>query len=71
MEAAGNKDTAIWYYYKAAIQSAAGETESALESLDSSLELGFRDFAVLQASPYFARLRDDSRYQSLLAHYQE
>lgn len=69
MTEVGGKTTAIWYFYAAAIDAAAGHTEQALDTLGKSLDAGFRDFAVLDASPYFANLRQEPRYQALLARY--
>jgi hypothetical protein len=61
--------TAITQYYRASIQAAAAEPEQALEALKSSLELGFRDFAALEASKYFEALRSDPRYGMLISRY--
>jgi len=57
------------FYYRAAIHAAAGRSDQALEQLEGAFERGFRDFAVLEASPYFAQLRADPRFGALLARY--
>ena len=57
------------FYYRAAIHAAAGRADQALEQLEGAFERGFRDFAVLEASPYFGQLRDDPRFGQLLAEY--
>ncbi len=65
------RDTAIGHYYRAAILSAAGDTDEAMEALEHTLERGFRDFVNLEASPYFATLRDDPRYRELIGRYRK
>jgi adenylate cyclase len=65
------RDTVMVAYYRATILAAAGDADAALEALEYTLEKGFRDFVTLEASPYFAALRDDSRYQDLVDRYQE
>ncbi len=61
--------TAINYFYLAAIHADAGSSDKAHEALEHAFELDYRDFAALDASPYFASLRDDPRYQELLRRY--
>ena len=48
-----------------------GELDTALEAVEDLLEMGFRDFVTLEASPYFAELRNDSRFQDLIDRYQD
>ena len=64
-------DTAIMHFYLAAIHAAAGDFDQALEALEGAFERGFRDFVALDASPYFASLRDDPRYRDLLRRYRD
>jgi predicted Zn-dependent protease len=64
------RDTVMVRYYRAAILAASGETDEALATLASVLEKGFRDFVTLEASPYFASLRENPRYQELIGRYQ-
>ncbi|MFY9733417.1 MAG: protein kinase [Candidatus Acidiferrales bacterium] len=65
------KNTTIDQYWLAAIYSAKGDKDKSLAALQQALQTGFRDFAVLDASPYFANLRSDPRYQKLVAQYRK
>ncbi len=65
------KNTTIDQYWLAAIYSAKGDKYKSLAALQQALQTGFRDFAVLDASPYFANLRSDPRYQKLIAQYRK
>ncbi|MGB9244320.1 MAG: protein kinase [Candidatus Acidiferrales bacterium] len=65
------KKTTIDQYWLAAIYSAKGDKDKSLAALQQALQTGFRDFAVLDASPYFANLRSDPRYQKLVAQYRK
>jgi TolB-like protein len=47
----------------------AGEADRAFEQLDSALASGYRDVAELHSSPYFASLRRDPRFATVLAKY--
>jgi tetratricopeptide (TPR) repeat protein len=83
--AQGNYDQAIQYlsarsltnkttmdqYWLAAIYSAKGDKDKSVAAMQQALQTGFRDFAVLDASPYFANLRSDPRYQKLIAQYRK
>ena len=83
--ARGNYDQALQYlakrsdlqkttmdqYWLAAVYSAKGDNNKSLEFLSRALQTGFRDFAALDVSPYFANLRSDPRYQKLLAPYRK
>jgi TolB-like protein/Tfp pilus assembly protein PilF/predicted Ser/Thr protein kinase len=64
-----SKNTAINLYWLSAANAAKGDKEKALATLKLSLDKGYRDFVALDASPYFASLRSDPRYQELLRHY--
>jgi serine/threonine protein kinase/Flp pilus assembly protein TadD len=66
---AGEKKIALNEYWLAAIYSAKGEKENALAAINEAFQLGFRDFSVLNSSPYFANLRPDPRFQSLIQQY--
>jgi serine/threonine protein kinase/Tfp pilus assembly protein PilF len=66
-----NGTTTMDRYWRAAAYSAKGDTSKAIENLDLALKSGFRDFAALDASPYFANLRSDPRYQKLVAQYRK
>jgi serine/threonine protein kinase/Tfp pilus assembly protein PilF len=83
--AQGNYDAAIRYlgksdvgtksvinvYWFSAIYAAKGDNDKALASLQKAFNLGFGDFAALDASPYFKHLRDDPRYQKLIEQYRK
>jgi eukaryotic-like serine/threonine-protein kinase len=67
---AGRKIAIDWYWFSA-IYSAKGDKEKALAAMREALELGFRDFAAIDASPYFASVRSDPRFQRLLQQYRK
>jgi serine/threonine protein kinase/Tfp pilus assembly protein PilF len=62
---------AINLYWLSAAYATHGDTEKALDSLQKSLAAGYGDFAALDASPYFAQLRPDARYQRLIQTYRK
>jgi len=63
--------TALAYYWMSAAYAGKGDKEKALASLQESFKLGFGDFAALDASPYFASLREDPRYKQLVQQYRK
>ena len=63
--------TTMEQYWRAAIYSAKGDKDKSFAFMQEALQTGFRDFAVLDASPYFANLRSDPRYQKLVAQYRK
>ena len=63
--------TALAYYWMSAAYAGKGDKEKALASLQESFKLGFGDFAALDASPYFASLREDPRYKQLVLQYRK
>ncbi|MGH9747128.1 MAG: protein kinase domain-containing protein [Candidatus Acidiferrales bacterium] len=65
------RKTAMDQYWIGAIYSAKGDKDKSFAAIQEALRLGFRDFAVLDSSPYFANLRSDPRYQKLLAQYRK
>jgi non-specific serine/threonine protein kinase len=65
------RDTVMTNYYRAAAQAASGATDAALATLRHTLDQGYRDFVNLEASPYFASLRKDPRYQDLIRSYKD
>ncbi|MGA8145677.1 MAG: protein kinase [Candidatus Acidiferrales bacterium] len=83
--ARGNYDQALQYlasrtdllkttmdqYWLAAVYSAKGDNNKAFDALSRALQTGFRDFGVLDSSPYFANLRADPRFQKLLQQYRK
>lgn len=66
----GVKSTLNQYWFSA-VYAAKGDNDRALASLESAFELGFGDFAALDASPHFKHLRDDPRYQKLVEQYRK
>jgi tetratricopeptide (TPR) repeat protein len=61
----------INYFWLSAAYAAHGEKEKGLATLQKAFEAGFRDFAALDASPYFSSLRTDPRYQQLAQRYRK
>ncbi|HME13420.1 MAG TPA: protein kinase [Candidatus Acidoferrum sp.] len=68
---ATTQPTGINYYWLAAAYSARGNKEQALSTMQRAFDMGFRDFAALEASPYFAPLRSDARFQRMMARYRK
>jgi hypothetical protein len=48
-----------------------GDNEKALATLQEALTAGYRDFAAIDASPYFSSLRSDPRFQRLIGRYRK
>jgi adenylate cyclase len=65
------RPSGIDYFWLAAAYAAHGDKEKALATLQKTFELGFRDFAVLDSSPYFASLRTDPRFKHLTERYRK
>jgi hypothetical protein len=59
------------YFLSAAYAGKGDKKEKALASLQKTLSLGYRYFAVIDASPHFASLRSDPRFQQLIRRYQQ
>jgi eukaryotic-like serine/threonine-protein kinase len=55
-------------YWLSSFYAGNGDKEKALSALQKSLDLGFRDFAAVDAEPAFSSLRSDSRFQQILHH---
>ena len=62
---------AINYFYLSAAYAAHGDKEKALATLQKAFEAGFHDFVALDASPYFASLRGDPRFQQMTQRYRK
>jgi hypothetical protein len=62
----GVPKTAIHLYWLSSFYAGSGDKVKALTTLQKSLDLGFRDFAAVNANPAFSSLRDDPRFQQLL-----
>ncbi len=56
-------------YWLSTYYAGAGDKQQALARLQKSFELGFRDFAALDAMPAFSALRNEPRFQQLLRQY--
>jgi eukaryotic-like serine/threonine-protein kinase len=62
---------AIGSYYLSAVYAAKGDKEKALAALQKTFNQGYRDFAAIDASPYFASLRSDPRFKQLINRYRQ
>jgi non-specific serine/threonine protein kinase len=62
---------AINYYWLASAYAARGNNEQALSTMQRAFDTGFSDFKALDASPYFAGLRRDARFQKLTQRYRK
>ena len=60
---------AIVLFLLSSAYAAQGDKEKALAALQKAFTAGYRDFAAIDASPYFFSLRTDSRFQQLTQHY--
>ena len=67
----GEPKQAINSYFLTAAYAAKGDKEKAFASLEATFKLGYRDFASLEGSPYFASLRSDPRFQQLINKYRQ
>jgi tetratricopeptide (TPR) repeat protein len=63
----GTSKSSINTYWLSSYYAGKGEKEKALATLRESFDLGFRDFAALNANPAFSSLRSDSRFIALIA----
>jgi TolB-like protein len=68
-QSSAQRHTAIVAFTGSSIYAARGENDKALAELKESFEKGYRDFAAVDASPYFSALRSDPRYQHLIQQY--
>jgi len=67
----GEPKEAINSYFLSAAYAGKGDKEKALATLQRTLNFGYRDFAAINASPYFASLRADPRFRELIRRYQQ
>jgi len=65
------RPSGINYFWLSAAYAARGDREKALATLQKALATGFRDFAALDASPYFSSLRADPYFQQLIQRYRK
>jgi TolB-like protein/Tfp pilus assembly protein PilF len=62
----GAPKTATEFYWLSSFYAGNGDKEKALAALQKSLDLGFRDYAAIDANPAFSSLRNDPRFKPLL-----
>jgi TolB-like protein len=67
----GETKDAIHSYFLSAAYAARGDKGKALTSLQKAFSLGYRDFAAIDASPYFSALRTDPSFQQLTQRYRK
>jgi adenylate cyclase len=67
----GMRPVGIYHFWLAAAYAARGDKQKALVSLQDAFEMGFRDLPALDASPYFASLRTDARFQQITQRYRK
>jgi tetratricopeptide (TPR) repeat protein len=62
-------NAAINLFWRGAVYAAPGDSEKALATMQKTFQAGFRDFAAIDSSPYFAQVRSDQRFQKLMERY--
>jgi tetratricopeptide (TPR) repeat protein len=67
----GEPKEAIGAYFLSAAYAAKGDKVKALAALQRTFNLGYRDFAAIDASPYFTSMRADPRFQQIIRRYQQ
>jgi serine/threonine protein kinase/Tfp pilus assembly protein PilF len=67
----GEPKEAVNAYLLSAAYAAKGDKEKALAELQKTFNFGYRDFAAIEKSPYFASLRSDPRFQQLVRQYHQ
>jgi len=67
----GQANNAIGCYFLSAAYAAKGDKQKSLVTLQKTFNLGYRDFAAIDASPYFASLRSDPQFQQLVRRYKQ
>jgi non-specific serine/threonine protein kinase len=70
LDAEGNK-TVLYFYYSALIRAQQEDKKAALEALQAAFDIGFRDFVVLEYTPYLEELREDPEYRQLVQSYRD
>ena len=63
------KGNAIGFYWLSAGYAGKGDKDQSLATLQKSFAAGFRDFAAIDAAPYFSSLRTDPRFEKLIRQY--
>jgi cytochrome c-type biogenesis protein CcmH/NrfG len=64
-----DRSPSVRLFWLSAAYAVHGDKEKALETLQRAFTAGYRDFAALDASPYFASLRSHPRFQQLVQRY--
>jgi len=67
----GAQPAGINYFWISAAYAARGDKEKSLANLQTAFEHGFRDVGALDASPYFASLRGNPRYEETVRRYRK
>lgn len=62
---------AVYLFVLSSIYAGRGDKEKALAELQKAFAAGYRDFAAIDASPYFSALRSDHRFQQLIQRYRK
>jgi predicted Zn-dependent protease len=65
------RSSAIYAFWLSSAYAARGDKEKALATLQEAFTAGYRDFAAIDASPYFSGLRADPRFQQLVERYRK
>jgi serine/threonine protein kinase/Flp pilus assembly protein TadD len=65
------KPSGITLFWLGATYAARGDKEKALSTMQKAFDHGFKDFAAIDNSPYFASLLADPRFQKLMQHYRK
>ncbi|HEY4932324.1 MAG TPA: protein kinase [Terriglobales bacterium] len=67
----GAEKQALNSYWLSEAYAAKGDNAKALATLQKTLDMGFRDFAAIDASPYFSTLRKEPRFQQMIQRYRK
>ena len=62
---------ANFLFWQSSAYAAQGDKAKALATMQEALNAGYRDFAAIDASPYFSSLRSDPRFQQLIQRYRK
>ena len=59
--------SSIDFYWLSSFYAGSGDKEKALATLQKAFDLGFRDFAAIDANPAFSSLHEDPRFQRFIS----
>jgi tetratricopeptide (TPR) repeat protein len=65
------RHTPVILFVLSSVHAGRGDREKSLAELQNALNAGYRDFAAIDASPYFSSLRSDLRFQQLISRYRQ